>query len=239
MRSHFHLVACLATLLSSSLGLEFTAPSSNSQIDPSKSVVISWSLSYTDPSTIDLKLTSSDSDTDLTIATGVVSYTGSYTVPAGTIQGSGSGYKILAVGNGDTLAQITGLTFGTKGGQSSSGDNGPVTMVTTATVVPVASTASAGRDGTDSNVPTATINSVGVVTLPGTVTGSIATTSASNSRTGSSFATSTTSQAGSESNGAVAPTTGSTNTANGQRRRSGELVLSAAGLLAGVIALLA
>ncbi|OAP58202.1 hypothetical protein AYL99_07292 [Fonsecaea erecta] len=235
MRSSFCSVACLATLFSSSLALEFTSPSSDSQIDPSKSVVISWSVSYTDPSTIDLKLSNSDLGTDLTIATGVVSYTGSYTVPAGTIQGSGSGYEIVAVGNGDNLAQITGLTFGSKGG------NGPVTLVTTATVIPTpaASTTSGGHDGTDSNVPTATINSVGVITLSGTVTGSKATTSATNSRTESSFATSTTSRASSESNGAVAPSAGSTNTANGQKRRGGELVLGAAGLLAGVVALLA
>ncbi|OAG38549.1 hypothetical protein AYO21_07209 [Fonsecaea monophora] len=238
MRSHFQVVACLATLFPSSLGLEFTSPSSDSRIDPSKDVVIWWSLSYTDPSTIDLKLGKSGSDTDLTIATGVVSYTGSYTVPAGTIQGSGSGYKILAVGNGDTLAQITGLTFSSKSDQSSSGDGGQVTLVTTATVVPVASTTSPIGGGTDSIVPTATINSVGVVTLSGTGTGSQVTTSLSNSRTESSFATST-SEASSESNGGVAATTGSTNTANGQNRRSGEFVLSAAGVLAGVIALLA
>ncbi|KIY00355.1 uncharacterized protein Z520_04040 [Fonsecaea multimorphosa CBS 102226] len=241
MRSHFHFVACLATLFSSSHGLEFTSPSSDSQIDPSKSLVISWSLSYTDPSTIDLKLSNSDLGTDLTIATGVVSYTGSYAVPAGTIQGSGSGYEISAVGNGNSLAQITGLTFGSKSDQTSSGGNGPVTLITTATVIPTpaASTTSGGHDGTDSNVPTATIDSVGVVTLSGTVTGSKATTSPSNSGAESSFATSTTSRASSESPGAVAPSAGSTNIANGQKRRGSEVVLGAAGLVAGVVALLA
>ncbi|EXJ72907.1 uncharacterized protein A1O5_04055 [Cladophialophora psammophila CBS 110553] len=229
MRSHLRFVACLATLFSSSLALKFTSPTSNSQINPSKSVVISWSLSFTDPSVIDLKLTNSDSSTDLIIATGVVSYTGSYTVPAGSIQGSGSGYKILAVGNGNTLDQITGLTFGSKNDQSSSGGTGQVTLVTTATVIPTPA-------ATDGTVPTATIDSVGVVTMPGTVTGSEATTRTA----GSSFTTSTTSKASSESSGAVATSAaGTTNTANGQKRRSGELILSAAGLLAGVIALLA
>ncbi|KIW96264.1 uncharacterized protein Z519_03332 [Cladophialophora bantiana CBS 173.52] len=228
MRSHLRFVACLATLFSSSLALEFTSPTSDSQIDPSKSVVISWSLSLTDPSVIDLKLTNSDSSTDLTIATGVVSYTGSYTVPAGSIQGSGSGYKILAVGNGNTLDQITGLTFGSKNDQSSSGGTGQVTLVTTATVIPTPA-------ATGSTVPTATIDSVGVVTMPGTVTGSESTTRTA----GSSFTTSTTNKASSESNGAVATSAGTTNTANGQKRRGGELILSAAGLLAGVIALLA
>ncbi|KIX02153.1 uncharacterized protein Z518_08092 [Rhinocladiella mackenziei CBS 650.93] len=175
----------------------------------------------------------------MSLATGVAAYAGSYTVPANTITnpGSGSEYEIWAINDGDMLAQVTGLSLSATPAASASG---------TAT----ASARSTQQEGTDTatGVPTASIESVGITTLTmsGTVTGSDATNSpavnGTSSRTASSFVTSTTSRSGSGPSTSAAATTseGSTNTANGQKRLGGgELVLSAAGMLAGIVALLA
>ncbi|KAJ9608167.1 hypothetical protein H2200_007155 [Cladophialophora chaetospira] len=209
--------------------LKFNSPTSGSTIDRTQPIVISWSVTITDPAIFDLKL--SNSESDITFATGVVSYTGTYTVPANTIRGSGSDYKFIASGNGITLGQITGLYLGS--------DNDPsfaaagVTVVSTRTVIPTAASRSSGYSGNSgSMVLTASIDSVGTTTLSG-IGGRISTTPP-----GSSFITSAASSASSNSSAATT-TTGSTNTASGQKRRTGELVLSAAGVLAGVVALLA
>jgi len=237
MRSLSRFLAVLTAFFVCSFALEITAPSSGSNIDPTQELVISWSISYSDPSTIDLKLTNSETNTETVIAGGVVTYTSSYTVPANTIKGSGSGYAIVAVGIGKTLGQVNGLSLGSTGGQTSTVAG--VTFTSTQTVVPTAAASStpADTDAKGSTVPTASIDSVGVTTLPGTVSGSEA-TSLSVTHSGSSFVTSTTSRTNSGLSDATA-SAGSTSTASGQKRLAGELVLGAAGVLAGIVALLA
>ena len=217
------LAACLTTFLAVASALKFSSPSSGSAIDPTKPLVISWSVSYTDPSVFDLKLSKSGSD--IALVTGIVAYAGTYTVPGGTIQSLDSGYTLVASANGATLGQVTGLSLGSQGDQTST--VAEVTLTSTQMVIPTpaASASSKATDATGSTVSTASIDSVGVTTMTGTLTGS-------------SFVTSTTSRASSSSNAATA-TAGSTNTASGQRRLAGELVLGAAGVLAGVVALLA
>jgi len=221
------LVACSTAFFTTSFALTFSSPTSNSAIDPTQPIVISWSISYTDPSVIDLKL--SNSDNDITLATGVVTYTGTYTIPGGTLPSSGSGYTLVAEGNGDKLAQVTGLSLGGSDTSDQTSTNAEVTLVSTQTVVP---TPASGND-----VPTASIDSVGVTTMSGIISGS----QASITTTLSGLVTSTTSRTGSGST--VSSTAGSTNTntaSGGQRRRlPGELVLGVAGLLAGIVALLA
>jgi len=235
MRPLLRVAVSLTAFFAAASAFTFSSPTSGSSIDPTKPLGISWSVSYTDPSTIDLKLTNSDSGAEIVLASGVVSYTGQYTVSAGTIKGSGSGYTLVAIGNGNTLAQLTGLSLGT-GDQTSTGAE--ATQVSTQTVVPMpaASTGTEVVGATSGTIPTASIDSVGATTLPGTVSGSQVL--ASIAQTGSSFVTSTTSR-GSTSSSAATPTAGSTNTASGQKRLAGELVLGAAGVLAGVVALLA
>jgi len=234
MHSFSGLAACLTAFLAVTSALKFSSPASGSAIDPTQPIIISWSVSYTDPSVFDLKL--SKSGTDITLGTGIVTYSGTYTVPAGTIQKSDSGYTLAAFGNGITLGQVTGLSLGGESGQTSTGAE--ETLISTQTVVPTpaASGTSGATDTTDSGVLTASIDSVGATTLTGTATGSQVL--ASIAQTGTSFVTSTTSRAGSSSS-AASPTAGSTNTASGQRRLAGELVLGAAGVLAGVVAILA
>lgn len=236
MRSFSSLAACLTAFFVTSSALKFSSPSSGSALDPTKPITISWSVSYTDPSVFDLKLSNSDSESDVTLATGVTTYGGTYTVPAGTMHGSGSGYTLEAVGNGITLGQVTGLSLGDSNDQTSTGTE--VTLASTQTVVPTpaTSTDASATDATGNIVPTASIDSVGVTTLSGTASGSEI--PASSTQTGSSFVTSTTSRASSSSSSATA-TAGSTNTASGQRRLCGELMLGAAGVLAGIVALLA
>jgi len=238
MRPLLRVAVSLTAFFAAASAFTFSSPTSGSSIDPTKPLGISWSVSYTDPSTIDLKLTNSDSGAEIVLASGVVSYTGQYTVSAGTIKGSGSGYTLVAIGNGNTLAQLTGLSLGGTGGQTSTGAE--ATQISTQTVVPMpaASTGTEVVGATSGTIPTASIDSVGATTLPGTVSGSQVL--ASIAQTGSSFVTSTTSRGSTSSSAATATgTAGSTNTASGQKRLAGELVLGAAGVLAGVVALLA
>ncbi|KIW73768.1 hypothetical protein PV04_01861 [Phialophora macrospora] len=223
------LLACSTAILAASFALKFSSPSSGSVIDPTQPISISWSVSYTDPSVFDLQLSNSDSNVDLTIATGVVTYGGTYTVPAGTLQSAGPGYTLVAVGNGITLGQVTGLSLGAVA---------EVTLVSTQTVIPTpaASTNMDETSATGTVVPTVSIDSVGFTTLSGTIIGSQVPISVTH--TGSSFVTSTTSGTITSSSAATASAE-STNTASGQKRLGSELVLGAAGILAGVVALLA
>ena len=103
MRTLSRLAVVLTAYFTSAFALQFSAPSSGSSIDPTNPFLISWSVSYTDPGSIDLKLSNADTDPDITIASGVVAYTGTYTVSAGTIKASGSGYTLVAVGNGGSI----------------------------------------------------------------------------------------------------------------------------------------
>ena len=239
MRFSSGLLVCLATFFAASLALTLTSPSSGSKIDPTQPLTISWSVNYTDPSVIDLKLSNPDSSKDVTIATGVVSYTGTYTVPGGTLRGSGSGYTIVAVGNSGTLDQVSNVSMGAKGADDAQTSTvAEVTLTSTQVVMPTSAgaTTSGGTVAASDTVPMASIDSVGVTTMSGTVSGSQIV--ASITHTGSSFVTSTMSRAGSGPIPATA-TAGSTNTASGQRRLGSELALGAAGVLAGMVALLA
>ncbi|KAK5053093.1 hypothetical protein LTR84_002067 [Exophiala bonariae] len=243
--AHYGAIA-LALLATAASGLEILSPTPGSGIDPTKPLSILWSVGYDDPASIDIKFTNAnpnDVTTDLTLATGVASYTGFYTVPENTIQNFGTGYQILILSAGTTIASSTGLILGQSSNQVTTDANGQVTLISTA----AAGTASGSALLTNS-VPTASIESVGTTTLSGTATATDAdadaTTSATTSRA-SSFVTSTSSRSSSSStsssgqSSASATSAQSTNTANGQRRLGGELVLGAAGVLAGLVALLA
>ena len=131
---------------------------------------------------------------------------------------------------------MTGLSFDGSGSKTST--VAEATLTSTQTVVPmvVTSAASGATGSTSSIVTTASVDSVGVTSLPGTVSGSQVLSSITH--TGSSFVTSTTSRVTFDSSAATA-TAGSTNTASGQKRLTSEFVLGFAGVLAGVVALLA
>lgn len=234
--------AIALALLATASALEILSPTPGSGIDPTKPLSILWSVDYNDPALVDIKFTNAnpnDVTTDLTLATGVASYTGAYTVPENMIQNFGTGYQILIISDGKTIASSTGLVLGQSSNEVSTDANGQATLISTA--APTAS----GSALLTSSVPTASIESVGVTTLSGTATGTAgdATTSATTSRV-SSFVTSTSSRSSSSSSSnsqssASATNTQSTNTANGLRRLGGEYVLGAAGVLAGLVALLA
>lgn len=242
--AHYGAIA-LAVLATAASALEILSPTPGSGIDPTKPLSILWSVDYNDPALIDIKFTNAnpnDVTTDLTLATGVASYTGSYTVPENTIQNFGTGYQLLILSGGNTIASSTGLILGQSSNEVTTDANGQVTLVSTA----AAGTAS-GSAHLTSSVPTASIESVGATTLSGTAAETTAsdadaTASATTSRV-SSFVTSTSSRSSSSGSGspssASATSAQSTNTANGQRRLGGELVLGAAGVLAGLVALLA
>jgi hypothetical protein len=233
--------AFFLALLATASALEILSPTPGSGIDPTKPLSILWSVDYNDPALIDIKFTNANPNgvtTDLTLATGVASYTGAFTVPENTIQNFGTGYQILIISGGNTIASSTGLVLGQSSNEVTTDANGQATLVSTASI-----TASGqNQDSTilTTSVPTASVASVGVTTISGTGTDAEATASATTSRV-SSFVTSTSSRSSSSSSqsSASATSTQSTNTANGQRRLGGEFVLGAAGVLAGLVALLA
>jgi len=232
--------AFVLALLSTVSSLEILSPTPGSGIDPTKPLSILWTVDYNDPALIDIKFTNANPNgvtTDLTLATGVASYTGGYTVPENTIQNFGTGYQILIISGGNTIASSTGLVLGQSSNEVTTDANGQATLVSTASGVRQDSAT------LTSSVPTASVDSVGVTTISGTATATDeeAASSTATSRV-SSFVTSTSSRSGSgsgASSSASATSAQSTNTANGQRRLGGELVLGAAGVLAGLVALLA
>ncbi|KEF57777.1 uncharacterized protein A1O9_05697 [Exophiala aquamarina CBS 119918] len=231
--------AFVLAILSTVSSLEILSPTPGSGIDPTKPVSILWSVDYNDPALIDIKFTNANPNgvtTDLTLATGVASYTGAYTVPENTIQNFGTGYQILIISGGNTIASSTGLVLGQSSNEVSTDANGQVTLVST--------TSGQQQDSATltSSVPTASVDSVGVTTISGTRS---ATDAAATTSRVSSFVTSTASRSSSGGGGGggssspSATSAQSTNTANGQRRLGGELVLGAAGALAGLVALFA
>jgi hypothetical protein len=216
MHSFTRLFAVLTAVLSLTRALTFTSPSAGSTIDTSQSLTISWSVSFSDPGTIDLHI-AKGSGSGTTLGTGLSSYAGTWTIPANTISGSGSGYTLFASANGNKLGSVS-VSLGDKSATSASSVSASVTMFMTQTVVPM--------PASGSSIPTASVDSVGITTGI-----------SSNTGTGGFVTSTTTKQTGDTSTST--PTAGTTNTASGQRRLGSELVLGAAGVLAGLVALLA
>jgi len=226
--------------------LTITSPAPGSTIDVLEPLVISWTSDSSDPSTVDLRIDNANSNllsTDVTLATGVSTSSGSYTVPPNTIQDFGTDFQIEILSDGTTLAESTGLVLIATSTQVSTNANGQLTTVS-ATSAEAASTAAQTESAAATTNPSgdpATTNSEPNITLSGTVTGGEGSATAPGAtRTASSFVTSASSTTSSRSQASAAATSASsTSTANGQRRLGSEYVLSAAGVLAGVVALLA
>jgi hypothetical protein len=216
MHSFSCFFAVWTAVLSLASALTFTSPTAGSTIDTTHSLTLSWSVSFSDPGTIDLHIVKG-SGSATTLATGVSSYAGTWTVPANTISGSGSGYILFASANGNKLGSVS-ISLGDGSTTSSGSDSASVTMVMTQTVVPL--------PASSSTIPTASIDTVGITTGLASITGT------------GGFVTSTTRRETGDTSTST-PTAGTTNTASGQKRLGSELVLGAAGVLAGIVALLA
>ena len=238
MRNLLLLGASLATLLLPTSALDIISPTPGSGVDPKKPFSILWAVDYSDPALIDIKF--SGSDGDVTLATGVASYTGSYTVPEDTIKDIGTDYQVLIISDGKTIASSTGLTLGQSSNEVTTDANGQATMASTAAGSGAAtSTDASSNSATITNsVLTASVESVGITTMSGTATEDGATASSTNSRS-SGFVTSTLSSSSDSSGQSSASATSAQSTNTAGNRLVGELALGAAGVLAGLVALLA
>ena len=238
----------LAILLSGASALTFTSPTPGQPLDPTQSIVIKWTSDGSDPSNIDLIVSSANSGSvfpEQTLATGVSTASGQYVVPANTIQSYGTGFQIDASGAGTTVGQVTGLTLGAGSNQVSTASNGQVSFVGESTANVPAATGTATLTGIITSAPGSGASSAAgsVTILTGTVTGSAAVSSSTGSSDStsrsSSFITSSTSRSSSEASAAATTSAANSNTANSQGRVASEVVLCGAGVLAGIVALLA
>lgn len=225
-------------------GLKILSPTPGSSIDPTQPLSIVWSVDIYDPALVEIRFTNAKPNavtSDLTLATGVASYTGSYTVPENTIQNFGAGYQLLFIGNGDaTIASSTDLTLGASSNQVSTDANGQLTLITSVSTDNVPAAASVSSGGI---LDTASDHRVTVTTLTGTATASQASTTLSVSGTSQSGPSTASvhdsSSSSSTSSSASATSAQSTNIATRSSLFGGEAFLTAAGLLTGLIALLA
>lgn len=227
--------------------LKILSPTPGSSIDPTQPLSIVWSVDIYDPALVEIRFTNAEPNavtSDLTLATGVASYTGSYTVPENTIQNFGTGYQLLFIGNGGaTIASSTDLTLGASSNQVSTDANGQLTLITSAAtdnVPAVTAGSTAAASVSSGNLDTASDHRVTVTTLTGTATPSQASTTLSVSGTSQSGpSTASVHDSSSSSSSASATPAESTNIATRSSLFGGEAFLTAAGVLTGLIALLA
>ncbi|KIV98233.1 hypothetical protein PV10_01901 [Exophiala mesophila] len=220
--------------------LKIISPTSGSSIDPTQPLNIVWSAENFDPALVEIRFSNAEPNavtSNLTLATGVSTFSGSYTVPENTIQNFGTGYQLLFIGNGVTIASSTDLTLGASSNQVSTDANGQLTLLTSTSTdnVPATTAGSTVSEGISSEV----IDTV--TTLTGTITASqssttlvVSGTPQSGSSTGSVH-----SATNSGSSSASATSAQSTNVATRSSLFGGEAFLTAAGVLTGLIALLA
>ena len=242
----------LLGLLSGTSALTFTSPTPGTALDPTQPITISWTSDASDPSTVNF-IVSDANDSSLfpaqTVVQDVPSSSGSYTVPANTIKAYGTGFQIAASGDGKTVGTLNGITLGAGSNQVSTASNGQVSFVSMATAGSAAASSAGTTEAATTEAATTAVPSSNapaaassVTVLTGTVTSSQSTTSASISQSTSKttgFVTSSTSRSSSGASAAATTSAADSNTANAQLRVGSELVLGAAGVLAGFVALLA
>ena len=233
MRFSISSLGSLALFTSAVTALTITSPAAGAAIDPTQPIEIQWTSDSSDPSTIDLSIGQEGSTGGRgkqTLASGVDTSTGSFTIPANTIQSYGTGYQIqaLSAGETDALAAATGLTLSPFQGSVSTGSDGQLTLTSQPTTQSAIT------------APTSLQSATGVTILSGTATPDPTGTTAATSARSTGFITSSVSRSSSEEASAAATSADTSNTANGQLHiRGSEVVLGAAGVLAGLVALVA
>lgn len=222
----------VATLIASIKALTITSPSQDQILDPTSDITVTWSSDSSDPTAINL-LASGSLLTNKQVGSGVSTASGSFIIPANSIQSYGIGFVIKVEStDGSVLATSSTFTLSLSAPSSVGAQSGIVQ----------ASTATTGAVNTDSS---ATADSVSQ-TISAAATSSTATsseeTTLSGTRTG--FSTSTmsgTSRSTTRSASSTSASSAATTSANAQPRLASgsQIVLSGAGLLAGLAALLA
>lgn len=230
-----------STLFTLIQALTITSPSGS--IDPTQPITVVWTSSPSDPSTFDLVLDQPDGGltSNKVIATGVSTSAGSYIVSANAVMSYGSSFVIKARSpSGDTLA--TSPSFDLSIGSATTVD-GQLSAVSTYTFTGPTNTNDAGTAQntlTASSAQGPAASSTGAAQSQNSTGDSSSTTDATNTSTG--FSTSTTSRANSSSTRSSSSTSASATTSQNAQPRLGsssQIAFSAAGILAGLAALLA
>lgn len=245
----FTTFAALLALSASVQGLTITSPSSGAALDPSQPITVTWTSTSSDPPVFNLVLDNTNSGSltphNTVLSSGISTSTGTYTIPAYALLTYGSDFVFKATdSSGSNLATSPSFTLALGSNQVSTLSGGGQVLISTSTGAPAGTGLSSGTGAI-----TATVTSATGATASGTASAStvgngnstISTTSHSSSS--SSFRTSTTSSTSSRSGSASSTSSSATasSSANAQPRLSGntEIVLSAAGVMAGIVALLA
>ena len=222
----------IATLIASINALTITSPSQNQVVDPTSDITVTWSSDSSDPATINL-LASGSLLANKQVGSDVSTASGSFVIPGNTLQSYGIGFVIKAESSdGSVLATSSSFTLSVSA-PSSIGAQSGVVQASTVTTGAANTDSSATADSASQTISTAATSSTGMSSEETMVSGT---------RTG--FSTSTmsgTSRSTTRSASSTSASSAATTSANAQPRLASgsQIVLSGAGLLAGLAALLA
>lgn len=235
----------LASLLATIDALTITSPSDGQTLDPTEPITFSWTSDSSDPDTFDILLDDSAVGglvSNLKVASGVSTSAGSYILPTGATKTYGDGFVLKAQSSsGDILATSPQFTL-SMGDGSSPTYTGTVSEgpASTTDAAAASSTATGDDAATSDNGSTTTGTSDAQATLGGNSNSAAASGTAAS--TGSnSFTTSTVSRSGSSTGTSSSSSPSATISQNAQPKlgSSSQIAFTAAGLIAGLAALLA
>ncbi|KAJ9660101.1 hypothetical protein H2198_002798 [Neophaeococcomyces mojaviensis] len=250
-------------LLATADALTFTSPAAGDSLDPTQPITVEWTSDSSDPSTFDLILDNSNKNSlvkNKKIATSISTSSGSYILSTAAIMTYGDGFIFKAQSaSGNTLSTSGAFTLAVDTSAVVT-SNGRVSYQSTYTAtVPPSSTAQ-GALAVSSSAQTTSNSAITTDSLVAQTTATATTTEATESATStpeatttsessrSSFMTSTTARSSSSSGSSSSSTRSASSSAasattsvNAQPRvgSSGRIVFSAAGVIAGIVALLA
>jgi len=252
MRFSFVIVA-IGVLLATVNALTITSPASGDSLDPTQPITIRWTSNSSDPSSFDLILDNSNQNSlvkNKKIATSISTSSGSYILSTATITTYGSGFMFKAqTTSGNTLSTSGSFTLAVDTSAVVT-SNGAVSFQSTYTATVLASSSFSSALAAETSTQTTSNSATKAESLVAQTTGTERTNSASftSNTTPSSgslntgFMTSTVSRSSSGSTRSVSSSAASaTTSANAQPRvgSGGQIAFTAAGLIAGLVALLA
>lgn len=236
----------IANFLSAINALTITSPTAGQNLNLLEPITVSWTSTSSDPATFDLVLDNSASGgvvSDFVVATGISTSSGTYILPAGASFTYGDGFVLKAESSdGDVLATSGSFFLGT--GSATTVDGQPTfvpTFTGSVSVGPASATETGPVAATTTDGKTATETDSAQATL-GDSTSHASTIGTTSSTTGTSkFTTSTVSRSGSITSTTSSSSPSATSSQNAQPRlnSNSQIAFTAAGLIAGLAALLA
>ena len=236
MSAYVLLIVVFTTAVSA---LTITSPSAGQTLDPTQPITVSWTSEASDPSDFDLVVDGNGGlFSNTKVATGITTSSGTYYLPANAIITYGSGFVLKAqTPDGDDLA-FSGsfdLSLG-----SATTTNGQVSFISTNTFTGTITSGIASAAQTAMVASTTSSDTVSSISSDSSASSANTGPGTTSSDTRSGFSTSTISRSSTTSASATSSASVTTS-ANAQPRlvSNSQIVLSAAGVLAGLAALLA